>query len=313
MSTLGIDIGASSVKVALLRDGVVAAVGQSDRYANPDAAQVGDAIRAGVAALGQATARVTAAGVCVPGALDPAGLSLTASVNMPGLVGQRLDAVLERALAFLPQRFTITTDAHAAAYDAWALHKPPGRMVALSVGTGVGAAVLDEGALLRVTGPSSGHIGQLDVSVPEPGRPIPTGPDGGVGSLEAYIGSAALHSRYGPEMSTRLANLSPEDAPLQALVRALRIIHAIYRPNSIWFLGGHGLRMAPSARVIFEATSRGLTRLARPGWTLNFGTSLHHAASGAARLAEAAASPSKEPPSERPPKLPELSVLPGNG
>jgi hypothetical protein len=57
----------------------------------------------------------------------------------------------------------------------------------------VGASVLDEGGkFLHVSGESPGHFGQLDVSL-ETDPPI--GPDGGAGSLEAYIGTAALIAR----------------------------------------------------------------------------------------------------------------------
>ncbi|MBV9490447.1 MAG: MFS transporter, partial [Verrucomicrobia bacterium] len=59
----------------------------------------------------------------------------------------------------------------------------------LALGTGVGAAVLDDGVPLRVDGDSPGHLGQIDVSLDDR---APIGPDGGAGSLEGYLGVPAI-------------------------------------------------------------------------------------------------------------------------
>jgi len=60
-------------------------------------------------------------------------------------------------------------------------------------GGGVGGWGVDGGGkFLHVSGESPGHFGQLDVSLD---GEAPVGPDGGAGSLEAYIGTAALIAR----------------------------------------------------------------------------------------------------------------------
>jgi len=224
--------------------------------------------------------------LCVPGLFDQASRAITLSVNLPGVVGLNLDALAHGAIAGqagLPQP-RVVTDAYAAAFDFWSEAQPEGRFLAVVLGTGVGACVLDDGKPLTVVGHSPGHIGQLDVTVADDAL-APLGPDGGRGSLEAYIGIPALRARYGPSFGPSLLAASTEKPPLAALVRALRICHAMYRPQSIALLGGIGLLLRPRISDLSEAVARDLTSVARPGWTLTNAQNTFHAASGAARLA----------------------------
>lgn len=295
MAVLGVDIGGSSIKAALLEsEGAAPRTARSSRYSRPSASDLASALRDAVSQLGGDTKKASAIGLCVPGIADPATGSIQASVNMPGLVGVPLRDLLAQALGAAPPALEITSDARAAAHDWWtvAQPRPIGRLLALSLGTGVGACVLDDGSLLRVSGQSSGHLGQIDVSLDD--EP-PIGPDGGAGSLEAYIGVPALLQRGWAEVESIIDRLTLTDPPLRALVRALRIAHAIYRPQHIALLGGIGIRLAHRAAAIREAVADRLTSLARPNWTLSCGTSDFHAAIGAARLA-AAASPKRSQP-----------------
>jgi len=68
-------------------------------------------------------------------------------------------------------------------------------------------------------------------------------------------------------------------------VRAIRIAHAIYRPQHICLTGGVGIRLAGLVGQIKARVETGLTRVAREGWTLSVGESDYHAACGAARWA----------------------------
>ena len=187
----------------------------------------------------------------------------------------------------------VTSDAHAAAFDLWRLDRSPGRWLALSLGTGVGACVLDDGRPLHVSGETPGHLGHMDVSAA--GSRAPIAPDGSVGSLEAYIGLPALRARGGPIREDAIERLTPHDPAIAALVRALRIAHAIYRPQHVRLAGGVGIRLAPLASAIRELVDTGLTTLARTGWTLSCGTNDHHAAIGAACLAFASEASTPSP------------------
>lgn len=289
MNALGIDIGGSSIKVSLLVDEREVWAATSARYERPALSEVGAALRnvLGVAPW-EAAGGSLKVGLCVPGAYDAAARRITQSVNMPGLVGADLDGLVGSALgerALTLAGCVICSDAHAAAYDVWVLDPRPGRLLAISLGTGVGACVLDGGRALRITGQSSGHLGQVDVTVPGI-EPTPVGPDGGRGILEAYIGLPVIRRRYG-DPATWLESLTGDEPEVAALARAIRIAHAIYRPERVVLLGGVGVRLRTLLPRIKALVEDGLTGLARPGWTLASGWDDHHAARGAARLAGA--------------------------
>ena len=282
--TLGIDIGGSSIKASALRGGQILWTGQSSFYENPTQAALILALHGTLA--GRTLAAPVAVGLCLPGLFDPASGSVTQAINLPVLVGISIRELLTRALGQEPASVTVVSDAHAAAHDLYLSRKVKGRLFFLAIGTGVGAAVLDDGpALLGVDGDSPGHWGQLDVSLDD--RP-PLGPDGGAGSLEGYLGVAALRSRYGPDFIAAMPKLPVSEPPLRALIRALRIAHALYRPQHIILAGGIGLSLAGRLGELHAATSQNLTRIARPGWQLTCADHLHHAAIGAARLARTA-------------------------
>lgn len=279
MSALGVDIGGSSVKAAALeRDGSTR-VATSGRYDRPSLDELRLAVLDACRALSPHEVRWHAIGVCAPGITDESGMVMRA-VNMPCLEGVRLRSLLE-GVASPEMPFNLTSDALAAAHDIWRTRSLTGRLLSISIGTGVGACVLDEGRPLHVCGESSGHIGQMDVSW---GDVAPIGPDGGRGSLEAYIGAPALRRRLGEGATT----LADDDPALIALARTIRICHAVYRPDHVVLLGGIGIRLRSKVEVIRGLVARNLTSLARPGWTLSTGEHDHHAAIGAARLAHAA-------------------------
>jgi glucokinase len=286
---LGIDIGGSSVKVARLDPGSPSARTAHAPYAGPpDEHTVAAAIRAALQGAGPLTglARV---GLCAPGIVDPATLRVQASLNLPALVGISLPDLVHKALGEPAERpaVAVFTDARAAAHDWWCLtHRPRERLLAISLGTGVGAAVLDNGDPLIVSGGGPGHIGALHVAH-DPGAPRDR--DGAVGTLEAYIGLPALRARYGHELPLAAAKWSPSEPPLRALVKALKIAHAMYRPQHIALLGGVGVAIGSVPgllQALREHTADGLTSLSREGWTLSAATSPFHAAQGAARLAD---------------------------
>jgi predicted NBD/HSP70 family sugar kinase len=280
MATLGIDVGGMSVKAALINQGNCIWTGQSSFYRKPSAAQLADAIRqAVIGPIGE----VQSIGLCVPGIMDAEKRQITLAINVPGLVGLSLDRLVPDALGLgFRGRSNICNDAYAAAADIHASRSIEGRLLILSLGTGVGACVLDNGRPLYVEGNSPGHIGQLDVSVP--GHEI-IAPDGGAGGLEGYIGAAALKGKYGENLSDQIARWTGNEISLQALARAIRISHAIYRPNHICLTGGIGIRLQHVLQPLRKIIETNLTSLARTGWTLTSGDDDFHAARGAARLA----------------------------
>ena len=278
-TTLGVDIGGTSVKAAVWRNGRCIRTGQSEFYVKPNAEELRTAINRAVGSIRD----LQSVGLCAPGLLDRDRRVITMAVNVPGLAGLELDQLVPQALGLIGDRpTTISNDAEAAANHMFRLRKMTGRLMVLSLGTGVGVAVLDDGVPLRVEGDSPGHVGQIDVSIP--GVDV-VGPDGGGGGLEGYIGVPALHERYGSDLSAAIAKFTGDEPAILALVRALRICHAIYRPNHICLCGGVGIRLRHLLPIIRLKTLVRLTSLSRANWTLDCGADDFHAANGAAHLA----------------------------
>jgi predicted NBD/HSP70 family sugar kinase len=283
--TLGVDIGGTTIKTALFDDGSRVGAWRSDPYERPDRAALIRSLRACTSKAWEVG--VDCIGICCPGAANPSTGVIDRCVNVPGLQGlspgMLLDEAADRPTGCVPIQFT---DAFAAAADIYISSQFAGRLLGISLGTGVGAALVDHGCVqLLLHGVSSGHLGQIDVSF---GPDAPVGPDGGRGSLEAYIGWPALKRRSGPSVpsATIVSTLRADDEPVLALVRAIRIAHAIYKPDHVCLLGGIGIGLSPLSSELYAAVSKELTCVAKPGWTLGFGNDAYHAASGAARLAE---------------------------
>jgi predicted NBD/HSP70 family sugar kinase len=280
MISIGIDIGGTSVKMAAIDDGRTLWTGQSPFYSRPTTDQLYDAIRA---ASGGRVKTIDAAGICVPGLLDKEKRLITLSVNVPGLMNIVLDDLVERGLGVRARNLQILNDAVSSCYDVCDARGLKGRVFGLAIGTGVGAAVLDHGEPLFIEGASPGHIGQVDCSIC--GDDV-IGPDGGAGSLEGYVGVPAFRKRYGVEdLTPVLANMKGDDVPMRALARAIRIAHAIYRPQHVLLVGGLGIRLKHVIPVLKKVCDTNVTSVARKDWTLAAGESDFHASTGAAKIA----------------------------
>ena len=281
MITLGIDVGGTTVKAGALQDGQVLWTARSARYVRPTTQQIKSAVDQACANF---SGKVDGVGLCVPGLLDDARETVTYAANLPGLDGVRLRDIAAPA-ADLNVPLVVVNDASATAFDLSARWNLSGRLLVLAIGTGVGASVLDDSRPLYVEGASPGHIGQIDISLE--GTNV-VAPDGGRGGLEGYIGAAAMKKYYGPDPASKVR---PGDPAFRALVRALRICHALYRPHHVALAGGVGIRLNHLLDELGCAIREQLTSLARPGWTLACGDSDFHAAVGAARIAASPAWP----------------------
>src|SRR5688500_5819184 len=227
MISLGIDVGGSSVKQAATANGQILWTAHSESYSRASKDQLIDAIRRTAAGR---TKNISTVGICVPGRLDRVRRMIVLSVNLPSLNGLGLDDLVYESVGDVGH-VELLNDSTASAYDIYASHRLTGRLLSITLGTGVGASVLDDGVPLMIEGDSPGHMGQVDVSIP--GEDV-IGPDGGAGSLEGYIGAPALVARYGNDMAATLARLTEKDACVQALARAIRVFHAIYRPQHVY-------------------------------------------------------------------------------
>lgn len=279
---VGLDIGGTSTKAAWLIGGHVHRVARSGPYARPDAATVRAAMETALRGLDLPGSHQPWIGVATPGVRDAAGTTVLRAVNVPGLVGMNLsDAV--RACVPSAASVRVIPDTLAAAYGHWvSAGRGLGRLLALVLGTGVGACVLDAGVPLHVRNRGPGHFGQIDVG--DCGlRPVPIGPDGGRGSLEAYIGYPALRARFGDD---GLASMGDDDPSLVALARAIRVGLAIYGPDEVALLGGVGAALLGKSAAIEALIRHELSSVAPVGWRLVLADSVDLGVVGAALLAK---------------------------
>ena len=279
---MGIDIGGSSVKVAALK-GAGLATARAGAYDRPSVPELVQTVREALDQLGVDT-RPERVGVCVPGQFEADGVRVKHAVNLPALNGLDPRDVLAD-LGINAADVRVLPDALASALGSFRVEPVAGTLLCICLGTGVGASLLRDGAPVTLDGASAGHFGQLDVSLTDD---APVGPDGGRGSLEAYIGLRALKSRFadatGAQLEHAIGGLGCSDPELRALARALRIAHAIYKPEHVRLLGGVGAALAPCLPELRSLVEDQLTSVASPDWTLDASDDPFLAAIGAASV-----------------------------
>lgn len=120
-------------------------------------------------------------GVALPGIWDARTFVMRRAFNLSRLEGVDFGALFQSALG--PCRFE--TDVTAAASAQWRAHPAnPHRFVYLSIGTGVGGAVLINGQPIRHTMGGAGRLGHLIVDT---AADAPAGKSGIQGCLEALL------------------------------------------------------------------------------------------------------------------------------
>jgi glucokinase len=187
---VALDVGATRIKAALVApDGSRRAElrRRTARADGPDAVlrQIAD-VAAEIAALG-AGLDLPACGIAVPGTVDPAGLVTSVNlgwkqVNVADLISARLDIPV-----------AVVNDAHAGAIGEGDFGAALGvrDYLYVSLGTGIGAAIVQDGSVLAG---AHGHAGELGhIRVDYPGRPCACGSRG---CLETKVSAAALETRW---------------------------------------------------------------------------------------------------------------------
>lgn len=125
-------------------------------------------------------------GIGATGVIDPhTGRVLAATAAMPGWAGTDLGAGMKARLGGGP--VVVVNDVHAFALGEWRVGAGRGydSLLAVTLGTGVGGAVVADGRLLMGRRAAAGHIGHLSVPAAA-GVPCPCG---AVGHLEAVAGA----------------------------------------------------------------------------------------------------------------------------
>lgn len=286
MRSLGIDIGGSSIKVALHDErGVQTA--QSVGYANPSREVLCDAFADSIGTLGSGIGPNMPIGLCVPGKQNARGDRVKHSFNLPCLNDWFFEELLHAVLGFVPSQHRVVSDIHATAFDLAMRSGAQGRIAVVAIGTGVGFAMIEDGHILSVGLRGVGNLGQLDVGRCDTHDRV--GASGTLNPLESYVGVRALREREGCEdedaVISHIRQMTVSDPFLRALTRALQTVHAIHTPDTMILAGGIGIALRAQHELLVRCVNEGLTKLAARDWELRFGESLFHAASGAARLA----------------------------
>jgi len=278
MNALGIDIGGTNTKVALV--GGSGDTGRIETFptgaGNPHEL-VAHLCEAAQRCCGED--RIRGAGVAVAGFLGPARDRLIYNPNLEWLCGFPLRDALSDALH---TQVTLEVDSNAACLGEYCFGVGRGvpRFLCLVSGTGLGGGMTIDGALLRFQGECIGDVGHVVVD--------PDGPEcscGGRGCAEAIAGAAAIvaHAHSGATLREVIEGARRGDEraveALAAAGRAIGIAAAslaqIFFPDRIALAGGLSeagdLVVAPAAaefRRVVNAAAREHVVLAKAslGW-----------------------------------------------
>ncbi|MEV0849695.1 ROK family protein [Streptomyces sp. NPDC049954] len=187
-----LEIGGTHVTAALVDTGRAAVLQDSVRHAALDPGAPAEEILGAVLACAREVAAPPGAtwGAAVPGPFDYArGVARFSGVGkFDALAGTDLGRALTAGLPGAGAHFRFLNDAHAFTLGEWAVGagRGHGRVVGLTLGTGVGSAFLADGALAD-EGPGVPHEGHVHLLTID-GRP-----------LEETVSRRALLRRYAAE------------------------------------------------------------------------------------------------------------------
>lgn len=212
---IGIDIGCTSIKSAVVREGEIVERGRSfDTQALGSPRAVCDALGAEVERLCESHPSVAALGVGVPGLVDPASGVVDELANVPGWKNVPLRQILQERTA-LP--VSVDNDGKAMTYAEWRFGAARNRRnaVCMALGTGVGGGLILDGKLFRGSINGAGEIGQATIDLRGA-----AGFCGNFGALEKYVGNRQIAERaceaYGQAGDKR----SADDCSPAALAKA---------------------------------------------------------------------------------------------
>lgn len=265
----GIDIGGTNLKaVAVTPDGsrlqqLTGVTHHGDASASEWIQQARSSLDGFAKKLGFPPVSV---GVCAPGLAAADGRSIAHLPNkLAGLVGLDWTSALNR-----PETVPVLNDAHAALLgEAWigsARDHP--HVVMLTLGTGVGGAVICDGRLLRGAMGRAGHIGHLSLN-PD-GEPSIAGMPG---AIETLIGDCTVAARTQGRFTTTAALVAAHCAgdanatehwlrSVRALACAIGSCINLFDPERVVLGGG----IAQAGDALFTPLARELDRIEwRPG------------------------------------------------
>ena len=183
MRRLGLDVGGTNIKLALLEDDAVVETRQAPTLSEDGGP---DAVLDRIAALGASTGAVDSVGVALPGLFDENGVALLLPNLYGDWVGRAVREPLERRFG---QAVALVNDGHAFALAEARVGAARGSRVAICVvcGTGVGGGLVVGGKLHLGVSDRAGEIGHHTVILDGPRCEC-----GNDGCLETVAGARAI-------------------------------------------------------------------------------------------------------------------------
>lgn len=187
---IGIDFGGTTIKSGLVSNGQIVQRGRiidTQTCANADA--IIDALVEVIRELHGGEPTVGHVGIGLPGIIDSVGGVVHELTNVPGWHNVPLRRLLQERSGMM---VTIENDANAMAYGEWRYGAAQNgqHVVCVTLGTGVGGALILDGKLYRGAQLGAGEIGHMSIDY----RGIP-GPYGNFGGLEEYVGNQQIAER----------------------------------------------------------------------------------------------------------------------
>jgi glucokinase len=203
---LGIDIGGTGIKMGLIRsDGKVIASGEIRSPTDCQPEEAADLIaRAAAALIAEAGVAVPVIGVGCAGLIGTKRGIVHTSPNLPRWHETPLAALLARRLG-TPVR--LLNDANACAVAEARLGAGVGRspVIALTIGTGIGGAVITNGRVVTGRNGFAGEVGHM--SIQADGPPCACG---NRGCLELFVGKQPIIDGYLSETTWHIGSVPYE-------------------------------------------------------------------------------------------------------
>ncbi len=189
-TAIGIDFGGTSIKSAVVAEGRLLLHGAAIDTPHYDSADsLVDAIVNVIGTMRAAHPEVAAIGVGLPGFVDSVNGIVHSLTNVAGWSEVPLRAILSARTGLSA---IIENDANAMAYGEWKYGAAVGAQhaVCITLGTGVGGALILDGKLYRGATLAAGEIGHMSIDY----RGV-RGPYGNFGGLEEYVGNVQIAER----------------------------------------------------------------------------------------------------------------------
>jgi len=188
-TALGIDFGGTTIKSGVVRDGRIVEYGEIIDTLKHDAETLPGALFGVVDALRSKHPDAAGIGVGLPGFVDSVNGIVHHLTNVPGWDDVPLARLLTDRTG-LPA--VLENDANAMAYGEWKYGAAQGarHCLCITLGTGVGGALILDGKLYRGAQLGAGEIAHA--SIDYRGKP---GPYGNFGGLEEYVGNQQIAER----------------------------------------------------------------------------------------------------------------------